>query len=486
MPRGRVSASVALCLGLASGLWLGCGDKPAPPPPPPPAVPDARPADAGAALTIDELPLGAADLAAFGWRRRAGQRAFRQARIAEGREDWARVVTLCTQALAADPGHLDAAWLIAIGFAELGQLDRVLAPLRQAAAGDFAKWGPASLEHPALAAFLATPTGEAWRRRVELDRARYAAALARALIVTADGDLYGVEVDTGRWHRLTRTVGAVLGALEAPAARQIAYVARVKRAGKRELGIGTIDLARGRGSRPVPVGSAGPIAVAYSAQPPIGFWVATGGPRAIAWRQFDDEYHFHALAKATPRPPGAWLEITGKLSVRVHALPSNVTADWDEQSLASAIRIGSSNRIVSVPSPGLIDGNTAAWSPDRVHLAFVAQLDDHCAAGAVNTAVFVADAATGGARELERSASGIAVTWLAERRLAVAGDHGVTVRSLDDGVAPVAIAGATGLMSPRERPRCAPVSAADAPAADGEPAGDDGEPVDPTGAEPAH
>src|SRR6185436_8203068 len=122
-----------------------------------------------------------------------------------------------------------------------------------------------------------------------------------------------------------------------------------------------------------------------------------------------------------------------------------------------------------------IDGNTAAWSPDRAHLAFVAQLDYHCTAGAVNTAAFVADAATGGVKELERAARGIALQWLGDRTLAIAGDHGVSVRSLDDGAEPIQINDATGLMIPRERPRCAPPEIDEAPA-ESEPAGD--EPAD--------
>src|SRR6185295_12070333 len=134
----------------------------------------------------------------------------------------------------------------------------------------------------------------------------------------------------------------------------------------------------------------------------------------------------------TARPAGAWLEVTSRGAAHLHALPANVTADWDDQSLASAIRIGTSNRVISVPSPGLIDGNTAAWSPDRLRVAFVAQLDDHCAAGAVNTAAFVADAATGSTRELARAADGIAFVWLTDRTLAIAGDRGVAVHSLDD------------------------------------------------------
>jgi hypothetical protein len=245
----------------------------------------------------------------------------------------------------------------------------------------------------------------------------------------------------------------VIAALALPAPHQLAYVARSKRRGEHQLYVGVVDLAQARLRAPVALGTAGPIAIAYSARPPIGVWIGAGGARATQWRQLDDDRQLHPLPARTARPEGAWFEVTSRGAVHLHALPPHVTADWDEQSLASAIRIGTSNRVISVPSPGLIDGNTAAWSPDRVHVAFVAQLDDHCAAGAVNTAAFVADASTGAMRELERAAGGIALQWLAERELAIAGDHGVAIHRLDGG-APVAIDGAKSLVVPRERPRC--------------------------------
>ena len=461
-------ARVALVITFA--FVLGCGNRPAPPP-----VLDKRDAGAAdaAAVEIAATPLGLPELAAFGWRKRGGQPAFRVARKAEEGGDWATVVTTCTQALAADPGHLEASWLLAVGLAKLGKLDQVLAPLSRAAAGDFGKWGQASLELPGLQGFLATPIGQAWRRRVDQDRALFAAAIARSVIVTANGELYAFEVDgrspeLGRWHRLTRTSGTVVGALGIPAARKIAFISRIKQKARRELRIGVIDLQQGKCSGVVPLATTGPITVAYSARPPIGVWIGSGGTRALTWRQLDDDYRLHALPARTARPAGPWLDITAKGSARIHALPPNVIADWDDQSLASAIRIGTSNRVVSVPSPGLIDGNTAAWSPDRVHFAFVAQLDDHCTAGAVNTAAFVADASTGGARELERAAGGIALQWLTERRLVIAGDRGVSIRSLDD-TPPVAIDGAAGLLVPRERPRCAPAETDDEPSEDSEP-----------------
>jgi hypothetical protein len=295
--------------------------------------------------------------------------------------------------------------------------------------------------------------GTAWRRRVELDHRRFSDAIARSAIVTADGEIYAVDLDGHRWYRLTRSTG-VIGGLALPAAHRLAYVARGKRTGAHQLGVGVVDFAHAKIWRPIQLGTPGPITIAYSAQPPIGMWIGTGTPRAVQWRQLDDDYHLQPLPAHTVRPAGPWLEVTARGTVHLHAMPPNVTADWDEQSLASAIRIGTSNRVISVPSPGLIDGNTAAWSLDRVHVAFVAQLDDHCAAGAVNTAAFVADASTGAMRELERAARGIAIEWLAERRLAIAGDRGVAIYSLD-GATAIPIDGATGLVIPRERPRCA-------------------------------
>jgi len=251
----------------------------------------------------------------------------------------------------------------------------------------------------------------------------------------------------------------VLAALPAPAAHLVGYVARVRNKGKPEAALGIIDLAKGTQSRPVPLGDA-TAQIAYSAAEPAGFWADT--PHA-GWRQLDGDYRWHPLG-ARARPSGPWLAVTAQ-SARLHASPANVTADWDEQGLASAIRIGSSNRIVAVPSSGLIARDTAAWSPDRTRLAFVAQLDDLCTP-ASSTAAYVADAATGQLTELERATGGLAVEWVADRQLAIAGDKGVALASLD-GAAPVPIAGASGLVTPRQRPRCAALP--DAPA-DEEPA----------------
>src|SRR5262249_18571833 len=113
-----------------------------------------------------------------------------------------------------------------------------------------------------------------------------------------------------------------------------------------------------------------------------------------------------------------------------------------------------SNRVVAAPSPGLIDGNTVVWSPDRARLVFVAQLDEHCAPGAASAAAYAVDAATGTVRELERAQGGLGVEWIGDRRLAIAGDRGVALVDLGGEAAP--LEGAEGLLTPRKKPRCIP------------------------------
>ena len=457
---------VALVVCLAGACGKGNGGSV-----PPVAKEDGgRPGDAAVRIELPPRPLGVADLAGYQWRKRAGQVAFKAALKAEGK-DWAAVVASCREALAADPTHLEAAWLLA---AALGHLDRtaeIVEPLSIAVAGDFGKWGQASLELPAFQAFRATPTGLAWQRRVDEDRAAYLAALARATIVAAEGDLYAFDVREARWHRLTRTGGAVVAALGAPT-RELAYITREGPKGKHELAIGVVDLGKGHTTRTTSTGTLGPITIAYSAKAPAGFVVGMGGAKPV-WRLLDG-VKLDPLPPKTVRPWGRHLEVQSK-HARLQALPiPTVTADWDDQGLASAMRIGSSNKVVSVPSPGLIDGNTVAWSPDHSHLAFIAQLqpDATCTPGVARAAAYTADAATGavqlqfspavGAKKID---TGLSVEWMSDRTLVVASGQGVTMIGLD-GPAPIPLPGATELVTPRPRPRCTPAEDEEPPVVD--------------------
>lgn len=452
---------------LALVILVGCGGSKSAEPPP--AQKDAAVPDT-ASFEIPPKTLGMPDLASYMWRKRGGHPAFRIARTAEAKNQWADVVTTCKQALAADPGHLEAAWLLAAGLGHLKKYDELIGPLQLATAGDFGKWGPASLELSELQAFMKTPAGEAWNRRIESDRVAYIAALARSVVVQADGDLYAFDPEADRWYRVTRTFGAVVGSLRV-APSKIAYVTRQRgKEGKATLAIGVIDLSRGKTSKPLELGTKGPILVTYSAKKDPGVWVMAGGG---VWKRLDDNFVLTALPPKTQKPAGPWLEVKGR-AARLHALPvAGVSADWDDKGLASAMQIGKSNRVVSVPSPGLIDGNTVTWSPDRARIAFVAQLDEGRVCGtprpndagdANNAAAFVVDATTGTLSEIERGES-MAVEWIGDRKLMVDKGGGVTVFDLD-GKQPEPLAGADGLLSPRRRPVCTPAPSDDAPAPD--------------------
>ncbi len=411
-------------------------------------------APAGSAVELPARPLGLDQLAAFGWHARSGQPAFRAAQAAEQAGNWPAVVRACTEALAADPKHLDAAWLLAIAYAKTGALERVTEPLALAGAGDYGKWAVASLVHPALSEYLATPTGAAWRRRVEADRAAYLAALARSIVIRAAGELYAYDVASQRWYRLTRTNGHVIAALEA--GHRLAYVTQART----RFGVGAIDLDDGHTTHALPTN--GPLAIVAV---PQGFWISRG---PIA--------HMLALdgtlttVQAPHRPSGPALTISVGGTARLAQLPiASITADWDDQALASAIRIGTTNHVVSVASPGLIAGNTLAWSPDRSSIAFVAQLADQCVvhattvqgrASPATVAAVVADAATGTIHELARGISGLAVEWVNDRELAVAGDTGVELVPLGSG-APIPLPGTTGLVTPMFTARCTPPASSD-------------------------
>jgi hypothetical protein len=162
----RISLGAAAAVALSSALF-GCRSREAEPAP---KVADPRAVAApsaaaahptAAAAPAADAPLGVADLAALAWRERAGQEAFRRARAAERQGDWAAMVARCQEALAADPSHLEASWLLAAGLSHLRRFSEVAPPLVRAVAGDPGKWARPALELPLFAPYWESGQGEA-------------------------------------------------------------------------------------------------------------------------------------------------------------------------------------------------------------------------------------------------------------------------------------------------------------------------------------
>jgi len=394
-----------------------------------------------AALMVPSpLPLGKAEVDEFGYRRGPGRGEFDRAVQIEKRardaSDWREVVAACRSALAADPGHLDASWLLAAALARLGEHDAILEPLSTAVAGDWAKWGERSLALPLFRDFLASPSGEAWRQLAEQYRAAFAQSARRALVVLAH-ELYGWDPETGRWLRLTRTSGTVVAALPGPqASGLIAYVAYRdlarpgdQRGAVARPGVAVVELASGKASREIGFDEVGELRLAWRPgqpgdAPAIAVAIDRGRERGVWLLEWEHGHRKHPAAKTkVTLDPDQLIVARGR--VQHHRAPvPGVTADWDDDGLASAIRLDATRKTVSPPEGLLVDGHELVWSADRSRLALVAARDGDCAAA---EAVFVVDAATGKLRRIG-DAPAPAPAWVDDRRLAyTAGDHVVIV-----------------------------------------------------------
>lgn len=412
----------------------------------------APPDTAGAVKAVEvpmppPLPLGKASLDEFGYRRGPGRDAYDRAvkaeKLAKGDADWQTVIDACREALAADPGNLDAAWLMAAAHARKGEHDRILAPLSLAVAGDWGKWGERSLTLPLFEAFLASPHGEVWRALAEDYRAGFGEAARRAVIVLGRqaprGDdldrrteVHGWDPGTGRWLRLSRTGGTVIAALPGPeGSGLVAYVAyrELNRPGERSGAlerprVAVIDRASGRVSREMAFDDVDELRLGWKAKPgddPDVVVVIDGGHDEGAWLVDWKRGHKKKPPASQKLSPGKDALIVARGQVRRKRLAAGVTADWDDDGLASAIRLDATRKTVTPPAGLVVDGHGLVWSPDRARLALVALPDDgDCAAEAT---LFAVDAGTGKLRELGKSAAPAPI-WVDDARLAyTAGDR---------------------------------------------------------------
>jgi|JI10StandDraft_1071094.scaffolds.fasta_scaffold16489_6 hypothetical protein len=428
----------------------------------PPAV---APADAGPAPAVRvEVPaLGTDRLDGWGWRRGPGAAAFGRALAAERAGDLPTLEREATAALAADPGHLEAAWLAAVARARLGRLDEVLAPLQVAAAGDWGKWGERSLELAALEAFRASAAGRGWVEAAGRHRDAYQEALRRAVVVlgarvgergAVGRELYAVDVEAGRWLRLTRTGGAVAGAIAAAGAPWIAYatVRKGARGGRVDVRIAVVDRTTGRAGREVAFDDVAAVTLAWRPHDGEVALHAAVVDRAGKGRGAVVDWRRGAIAPvAAPRPlRGERLEIAAD-GVALRRLPiARVSADWDDAT-ASAVRFDRSGKVVAAPAGGLIDGDSLALDPGGARAAFVTAPEPPCEP-TTPRAAYAVEVTSGRLRPLARGAVAGPV-WLDDERVAVTVGDQVEVISAASGVSLATLAGGAGVATLTAGPR---------------------------------
>lgn len=527
-----------LCaVALAAGLFAACGSRrDGDSPTEKRAAAEVVPAGAAAepslaALPVaDDAPLGVASLDALLWRERGGQEAFQKARAAERRGDWAKMVAHCQEALAADASHLEASWLLAAGLSHLGRFAEVTAPLATAIAGDPGKWGQPALELSLFAPYWASGQGARLRPWIASAQRRFAAAVAGAVIAAQRGPagkLLAYDRASRRWLPLSRRL-ALAGALITPsrvvflARGEISAAARVKvakaaqatraappspspspeaapvsgklggkragkpgklgprREGKARAGgdlwlLGFVDRASG--------------AVHEVQLPPAARYdiVERAGALAVradggAWLSLSADELLVPAASPPPATAAPRLVLSGG-AVQVVRLPiagdraalPGIAADWDQSSMASALRLRRSNRLVALPAPALIDGQRVQWSPSSARLALVASLEscerDQPAALPRRTLAYVVDPITGSARELAASAQDLQLSWVSDALLAVATERGLELIDVTDGSA-LLLGAELSLPMPLAATRCAGAETGAATGAAADSAGD--------------
>lgn len=437
---------------LAAALLSSCSDRgaqsraePAASPPPAPAAP---PPFAPPAAVV----LGVESLSALRWSERSGHAAFRLARAAERRGQWAQMVAHCQSALAADPSHLEASWLLAAGLVHLGRHAEVGEPLARAVAGEPGKWGPPALTLPLFAPYWESGQGELLRPWIEDVLRRYHAELASSLVALHGDRLVAFQPGTARYSSLARP-HRVRGAMVV--APRVAFVTGAA-PGSRGARLGLLDLRTSA------------VTLVPLAEGRQEVWLEPAGERVLVrsdrrWKSLDGEPVAQPRGLLAPR-----LALRGaRATVDGHPAPE-LSADWDQDLMASALRLRRSQRLLTAPAPAMIDGERVSWSPRRTRLAFVAA-DSACqpAEGAPVSA-YVADAITGAPRLVAQEPGALELAWVDEELLAVGTSRGVTLFALEaDGAATVLVAlPELALPASTPRPRCATPDLPSPPAED--------------------
>lgn len=425
----------------------------APDPPLPPAEP---------------LALGKPDLDGYAYNRGPARPPFVRAVQAERASQWATVAAASREALALDPGHLEASWTLATALARQGAHDQVLAPLSVAVAGDWMRWGERSLEDEALQGFLRSAHGPRYRDLVEIYRERYRRTLAGGVLVVGRrgapwyprrkgavtinhrSELYAHDLETRRYVRVSRTDGALVGYVRAPVGAGLVYASYrrvvVPAAGVPYLGevrVGAVDLDQGRMSaREVAFADVAALHLGYEAGPDGGAPVPVARVHAArdgSVRGFTLDFeNGQAQELAAPgadagagagtpagatMPAGAATLVVTAAGVHERRIPvDGVAADWDDAGTAGAFRLQRTRRTVTLAAGESANGHSMVWSPTRARLAFATAAADPCAADAAARRVrlYVVEAATGKLHQVAESEGDFAPVWLDDARLAYA------------------------------------------------------------------
>jgi hypothetical protein len=424
-------------LALAIALCAACGKKPGSGS----GKDDAASAAPGPA-PLAMPPLGVDRVQRFNFIYGEGESAYATAVTKAKAKDWAATKNACEAALAKDPFDLDAHRLLATALVQQGDHAAAVDHLVAALAADYYAYAP-TLDAPELAAFRATPHGQAVAALAREIGAEYAKRAKAGLLLVgrrstfkwpekpgvqpdgSRGELYAYDRDSKRYLRLTHTDHQVAGFVRAPGGGSVALLGfdRVER--------GATDadpplLARGwlLAIDPADWKSLGPRVTLPSAREVIAGYGA-GDQLLVATAQATGRWTLGDLAISSVDVAGGKLtktsgavtwtprvELTLDEGRAPHA-PDATKPGGDKPSVVLTTPAGGT---VRVPESGDVDVDSIATSPDGARVAFATAVDP-CAKDTAPS-LYVADAKTGALKHLLTARSRFATRWVDATTLA--------------------------------------------------------------------
>jgi len=374
--------------------------------------------------------------------------------------DWGTIRGHAEAAIAKDPQHLDARYLLGVALAKVNEPAAAVEHLVAALAGDHYKYGPLLDKDEDLKEFFGTPHGASVREVRAKIKAEYERRIAAGVWLVARrspfrwpakpgveatstrAELYAFDRETKRYLRLSHTDHQVAGFVRSSAEGEVLLLGfdkidRPKPASKDDdptplvasAWLEVLDAATWeRIGKRVPLGGGREISVGYgpgdqilvSTAPASGRW-GTGAPAMSSLDRATGK-----LTKVTAAPPMPRIVFTLE-DGRLIRGADGVTAAWTgDPPTAPSLSVGGA--AINAPESGQAAQSTVALSPDRARVAFATAVDP-CAKD-VAPSLYVADAKSGALKHVLTSKSRFATRWIDATTLAYE-DGGGAIRLWD-------------------------------------------------------
>jgi hypothetical protein len=351
--------------------------------------------------------------------------------------DWPGVRAGCEAAIAKDAMHLDAQYLLGVAIAQTGEAgDAAASHLALALAGDYYAYAETYATDDDLAAFRATPRGQATSQLAARIGDEYAQRAKLGLWLvgrrspfkwpakdgvqpgTSRGELYAYDRASKRYVRLTHTDHQVAGFVRAPGSGEVALVG--------------FDKVDHEADKPPMLARAWLLAIDPATWKPLGPRVTLGPARAVAIGYGDGDQLLAATRGDADWALSSVDRTTGKLAKIAQPLPAprvefalddgravhsatipGVEATWAD-GVAPTLQLGTTT--IAVPESGKAAHDTVAVAPGNANVAFATAVDP-CAKDALPS-LYVGDAKTGSLHHVLTAKSRFATRWLDATTLA--------------------------------------------------------------------